>query len=340
MLRRYTLLLWLFMAATALMGNAQTGVSRQGKAIPKIILDTDIGSSTDDLFAMQLLYRYADEGQCHLLGVVVDRMGDSCIALADAMNTYYGFENLPIGVERNGIAHPNVYINYAKMARTPIENGCDMFPHTYSRYDTLPDGWKLYRRLLADAEDHSISIIAIGFVTTIAQLLESGPDSYSPLSGQELVRKKVKCIYFMGTKLGESDSPGYNLKSGLDAAHRFLDQWPREVDIVLSPSPAGDTIEYCPDSVVADIWWTDRHPIKQVYTQNNCNTGQRMWDALPVINAVEGNSLFGLSGRGWVTINENNRIEFSPDSNGNCRYQTVGDRETNRRLLEIIRQSN
>lgn len=36
------------------------------------ILDTDIGSSTDDLFAMQMLYRYADEGKCKFLGVVVD----------------------------------------------------------------------------------------------------------------------------------------------------------------------------------------------------------------------------------------------------------------------------
>lgn len=36
------------------------------------ILDADIGSSTDDLFAMQMLYRYADEGKCKFLGVVVD----------------------------------------------------------------------------------------------------------------------------------------------------------------------------------------------------------------------------------------------------------------------------
>lgn len=35
--------------------------------IPLIILDTDIGSSTDDLFAMQMLYRYADEGKCKFL---------------------------------------------------------------------------------------------------------------------------------------------------------------------------------------------------------------------------------------------------------------------------------
>ncbi len=47
-----------------------TSDSSDGKeytGIPLIILDTDIGSSTDDLFAMQMLYRYADEGKCKFL---------------------------------------------------------------------------------------------------------------------------------------------------------------------------------------------------------------------------------------------------------------------------------
>mgnify|MGYP002627088066 CR=1 FL=1 len=43
------------------------------KGVPLVILDTDIGSSTDDLFAMEMAYRYEDEGRCKLLGVVVNR---------------------------------------------------------------------------------------------------------------------------------------------------------------------------------------------------------------------------------------------------------------------------
>ena len=70
---------------------------------PLVILDTDIGSSTDDLFAMQMLYRYADEGKCKFLGVVVDRQGEDYAALADVMNTYFGYPDLPIGLERHGI---------------------------------------------------------------------------------------------------------------------------------------------------------------------------------------------------------------------------------------------
>ena len=45
------------------------------EGVPLVILDTDIGSSTDDLFALEMLYRYEDEGRCKLLGVMVNRSG-------------------------------------------------------------------------------------------------------------------------------------------------------------------------------------------------------------------------------------------------------------------------
>ena len=53
-----------------------TGQQGEYAGVPLIILDTDIGSSTDDLFALEMLYRYEDEGRCRLLGVVVDREGE------------------------------------------------------------------------------------------------------------------------------------------------------------------------------------------------------------------------------------------------------------------------
>ena len=35
--------------------------------LPLIIFDTDIASSADDLFAMEMLYRYEEEGHCPAL---------------------------------------------------------------------------------------------------------------------------------------------------------------------------------------------------------------------------------------------------------------------------------
>ena len=52
--------------------------------VPLIIHDADFGSSTDDLFALEMLYRYEQEGRCRLLGVVVDREG-----AGQTLNSYY-----------------------------------------------------------------------------------------------------------------------------------------------------------------------------------------------------------------------------------------------------------
>jgi inosine-uridine nucleoside N-ribohydrolase len=307
-------------------------VSATGHRPPAlIILDTDIGSSTDDLFAIQLLHAYQREGRCRILGVVVDRMGDSCAMLADMMNTYYGRPKIPLGVERHGIVNPRYYIDQRGLA--------GQFARSVSRYDTLPDGHLLYRRLLAEADDHSVTIVAIGFASSLAQLLESQPDSLSPLNGIDLVARKVKAVYLMGTKLGESNSPGYNLKSGPGFAHTFVEKWPQAVDIILSPSPVGDLVDYDSTSVMRDLQTNIGHPIREVYLTRPCNTGQRMWDPLCVIAAVEGDSLITLSPRGALALTPQNTITFTPQADGNCRYQLIGDATWVPQVLKTIRQS-
>ena len=44
--------------------------SQEYTGMPLVILDTDIGSSTDDLFALEMLYGYENQGRCRLLGVM------------------------------------------------------------------------------------------------------------------------------------------------------------------------------------------------------------------------------------------------------------------------------
>ena len=160
--------------------------------VPLVILDTDIGSSTDDLFAMEMLYRYEEQGKCRLLGVVVDREGEQNAAFADVMNTYFGHGDVPIGLVRKGIEKPVIWIDYAHVADKQGSDGKPMFRRTVTDYSTLPDGWQLYRRLLAAQPDHSVSIVSTGFVTCLAQLLQSEGDDYSPLSGVELVTTSHK----------------------------------------------------------------------------------------------------------------------------------------------------
>ncbi|MBP5540428.1 MAG: nucleoside hydrolase [Bacteroidales bacterium] len=315
----------------------------QQTAVPQIILDTDIASSTDDLFAMQLLYRYAAQGRCNLLGVVVDRMGDTNAAVADLMNNYYGFPTLPIALERNGTYERFSYINYTPIAQATDDNGNLLFARTYSDYSTLPDGYVLYRRLLANAPDGSVTIMLTGIASTIANLLTSTADQYSPLSGVELVRRKVKRLYFMATKLepgSEQDvSPGYNMMMHPEATSTLLQLWPADVDVIISPSAPGNMVDYTPEQVISDISWTDIHPIKQIYLRFDCNTGQRMWDPMIPLQEIEGESLVALSPRGHLSFNTN-KVSFTADPDGNYRYQIAGDEVWAQRMLNLIRASN
>ena len=98
--------------------------------VPLVILDTDIGSSTDDLFALQMLYRYVDRERCKLLGVVLDRQGEDYAILADVMNTYYGHGDVPMGLERRGVSSPNVFIDYKNLYKHANGKG-KPFPRSF-----------------------------------------------------------------------------------------------------------------------------------------------------------------------------------------------------------------
>ena len=317
--------------------NPAQSEQKEYKGVPLVILDTDIGSSTDDLFTMEMAYRYEDEGRCKLLGIVVDREGEDYAALADVMNTYFGHANVPIGLERNGIKTPRVFIDYRNLYKLTTGKGEPMFKQTVSDYSTLPDGWKLYRQLLVSQPDHSVSICSLGFVSCLTQLLASEPDDLSPLSGVELVRQKVKCLYLMAGIFTSSEEPEYNFLQAPEFAKKFFELWPRDVDAVFSPMEVGNEIEYKPETVISDISRTDIHPIKQVYMNYNCDTGQRMWDPMTLIQAVEGDAMFSLSERGIVSLTSKIGTSFTPSATGNHRYQKPGSKAWCDKMLEKIR---
>lgn len=330
--------IWLqtcFFVVCLLLSGASYGDARS-VARQAVILDTDIGNSTDDLYAMDLLYKMAKRGEVDIKGIVVDRQGDGFAALADIMNTYYGFPDIPIGVERQGVASSKIHIDYRMLDDLQNADGSRMFTRTDKAFRDNLDGYKLYRKLLAEAKDHSVKIIDIGFVSSLVQLLESGPDEYSDLPGRELVRRKVDSLYFMATKLGDNKDPGYNLRYDLPLARRFLTEWPREVKVYLSPSSVGGAIEYSAEMTMKDLAGLDTHPIKQVYLNKDCNTGQKMWDFLCVVNAVKP-ELFAYSQTGFVSLNEAGEICFTKDKQGNYVYQLAGDKKWNDNMLAFLR---
>ena len=308
-----------------------------------MILDSDFGSSTDDLFALMMLNHYIDDGLVDLKGVVVDREGEKNAQVVDIFNTYYGHPNIPIGLERNGVKNPRCFIPYNGICDLKNEQGAPLFKRTQD-VSNCPDGYKLYRQLLSQAEDKSVVVVAIGFVTSLAQLFESGPDEYSSLNGLDLFGKKVKSVYIQSGRFEAGDSLcGYNMRAASKQSAIFYDKFPKNVDLIMSPSNVGDQIDYPPADVLVDLSYTEVNPIKSVYTYYTCDTGQRMWDTNCLVNAVLGDKAYNLSPRGWVKfvdLGEESLMLFKEDPKGNAYYQLPSDSYSAEEKLMDIRRHN
>src|SRR5690554_1064831 len=77
------------------------------------------------------------------------------------------------------------------------ESGEPLFPRSLNNYTGLPEAHILYREVLAQQPDNSVTIVSVGFSTNLARLLDTPPDDFSPLTGKELVAKKVKLLCTM-----------------------------------------------------------------------------------------------------------------------------------------------
>lgn len=80
------------------------------------ILDTDIGSSNDDLLAMDVLYSADALGLIDLKAIMVNREGLVNLRLVDIMNTYYGQPEVLIGNVHDGPVNSTIFTDYWKMA--------------------------------------------------------------------------------------------------------------------------------------------------------------------------------------------------------------------------------
>ncbi|MBR0046365.1 MAG: nucleoside hydrolase [Bacteroidaceae bacterium] len=346
MRKNFSMLVVALMCFFAVDANAQCPMGAAGfqKRQPvNMILDADFGSSTDDLIALMMLNHYIDEGLVDLKGIVVDREGENNAGVVDIFNTYYGHPYIPVGLERNGVKNPRVFIPYNGICDLKDANGNPLFKRSFDASKCM-DGWKLYRKILSKAEDKSITIVAIGFATSLAQLMESKADEYSKLSGIDLFAQKVKAVYIQSGRFEENDSTcGYNMRAASKQAAIFYEKLPESVELIMSPSYVGESMNYLPEDVIADLSWTEVNPIKAVYTNYTCDTGQRMWDVNCVTNAIFGDGQFNMSAPGYVTFvekGEESLMLFKQDPYGNARYQLPFDTYQSMEKLMEMRRHN
>ncbi len=201
------------------------------QAQPKIIFDTDIGGDADDLGALAMLHNFIKSGDCELLAVMNWGTDVYAVPAIDAVNRFYLHPNIPIGTRKDGTTTSKV--QYNKVI-------ADNFEHTLT-YNDVPDATQLYRKILASAADSSITIVAVGPLLNIQRLIQSQPDSYSPLNGTELISKKVKRFVIMG---GHFPKGGFewNFNGNMPGVTKFVIENLR-VPIVFSGFELGEKIK-------------------------------------------------------------------------------------------------
>ena len=151
---------------------------------PKVIIDTDIGSSTDDLFALEIAARYHKEDVIELAAVMLDRPGADNFAFTDAYLHYHELDDVPIGTIGDEKDSRRVFVPYATLVHTNDASGRAVMPRLPEgkRPGAVAEAATLYRRVLAAAPDRSVDICAIGFFVNLVRLLDTPPDAVSSLA--------------------------------------------------------------------------------------------------------------------------------------------------------------
>lgn len=259
----------------------------------KIILDTDMDLDVDDAGALAMLNALADNGEAEILGVICNAptpYGASTIA---AIDRYYGRPDVPVGdmppdeylydpafnARYRGYALSTPYGDYNRPIFRRFNHGIK------SRADVW-DGVKLYRKLLAGAPDKSVNIAAVGLVTVLEDLLGSGPDQYSPLSGKELIAQKInKLVCMVGARGDRVGRPDFNWGfDGRGDAERISRQWPSTLVI----SPGGSNVK-TGDRLITETP-TD-NPVRvayELFLAGRKTRDRSSWDQIAVLYAVRG----------------------------------------------------
>lgn len=306
----------------------------------RVIFDTDIGNDIDDALALDMLYKYMDAGKVNLLAIMNNKDSQYSTEFIDIMNTWYGYPTVPIGNLKDGVTIDD-YVNYAQNVCKLEENGAPMFERTLNGYDDLPDAHILYRNVLAEQPDHSVTIISVGFSTNLARLLETGADEYSKLSGKELVARKTKLLSVMAGDFQDNSHKEFNIVNDIPSAQKVFAEWPTE--IVVSPFHVGTKVQFPAKVIENDFNWTKRHPLVEAYIHYRPMPYDRAtWDLTSVLYVAEpDSSFFAKSSPGKITVSDEGITIFEPVSDGNHCYlmaDSVQAKKIKRYFIDLITQ--
>jgi len=173
-----------------------------------------------------------------------------------------------------------------------------------------------------------VVFVVVGFSTNIARLLQSPGDQTSPLTGLELVSRKVKLLSQMIGRFDLSkpaEFHEYNVKLDVPAAKTVYKLWPAEIPIVVSGWEVGRAIQNRASSIQNDYNYVKYHPVKMGYEYwHKMPYDRPTYDLTSVLYAIRpGRGYFGLSKPGQFKINKLGKLEHTVKPDGNQQYLTL-----------------
>lgn len=310
------------------------GVKMEADAAPvNIIFDNDMGNDVDDIIALDVLLKYYEAGKVNVLAILGNRDAKSCMDYCNMYCTWFGYPNIPMGAVVNGSNPTPEEKSYATKTLGVEKNGKRVFKFNDAR--TMPNAVDVYRKVLARAANKSVVIVSTGFSTNIARLMETEGDEYSPLSGMELLKRKVSWVSVMAGNFADQTYTEYNVWNDVKAAKKFFEESP--VPICFCDFAIGKTVRYPGASVANDFGWCENHPFVTAYNfYQKAPYESPTWDPMAMLYALEPTAgFFGLSERGNVKVEGKGMTKFTPAADGNCRYLTATD-EQRQRIKEFF----
>ena len=287
---KYVSLLILAIAVAVLPSLAQ-----KNKAVP-VIFDSDMAPDYDDVGAIAILNAFADKGEAKILATIASCIHPNVAATFSVFNTYFKRPGIPVGI-------PKGYTVNMSDRQHWTDSIITAYPHALATNAAAEDAVKLYRRTLAAQPDGSVTIVTVGFLTNLYELLRTGADEYSPLSGMQLVKQKVKQLVSMAGAFPSGFE--FNVIKHKEASKYVFDHWPTPV--ILSGFEIGKKIKTgLPLVANASI----RHSaVKDVFRISipldpNDAEGRMSWDETAVLVAVRGYAPFYTLQRGRMVVSE------------------------------------
>lgn len=241
-----------------------------GQSAPvKVIFETDFTFDVDDVGALAVLHALADEGEAEILGIGYNETQPNAAAAIRAVNAWYGRADIPIGIFEGVLDDPDDehsrYIDpLAQMAASNVDTATSASGRVLPALD-------FYREVLAAQPDGSVTIVSVGFLNNLHDVLQNERD---------LVAAKVAKLVQMGGVRND----GFNLvRHGLARQTQFvLEHWPGPIVV----SQAGADIQTGAGLRRSPL----RNPVREAYRLwwRGEVRNRSSWDQVAVLYAVRG----------------------------------------------------